>query len=1169
MRMTEYGVNVPDDLLKQLEEEQVVLFLGAGISKLAPSNLPDFVKLTKDICKEAGVPFSNKLSLDYNLSKVVKAGYDVHQRVLEKINPPDSKPNEWHENLLRWFGSDNSVRIVTTNFDPHLSTIAKQLGWTVPEYVAPAVPLGDKFQGIVYLHGRVDNKESIVVTGEDFGKAYLNYAWAARILQAMFAKYTVLFIGYSNRDPLVRYLTSGLSVCANKHYAFTGNDARREWDELDIVPILFEQSGSEKYKAMLYVAKDIAQQYCMSELEHEVRMRDLLTTKKETLLTPQDQDYLLRSLSKVNRQRHFCRYAAGELWFQWAIKHIKEVKLLFDPFTKTEDSSREYIAWIAESCLEKANGLLLQELTKQKLSYGLWYEIGSTICYRGINFSTEQLVTWIYILLRDATLPAHWELLQNMLIDKKVPFSSYLEWAIFSRLVKPMLQFDRSIYIEEGEKERPVHASIVIRSNDPKELCEYWQSVLRNRLPDIHDQVQSLVTTCLTEAYYMLIEQGGWSRELDEVSCHRETIVKKLGDEDFTHIRPMDPLLDAAVDLIQWYAEHHQASLEQLIVGWNDSKIPMLQRLSLYAVSLANWSEDKKCQWLLRKQILHWTVFYRESYQLLGSIFINLSPAIKEEVISTLLQLVYHDPDDGKLNHNRSLRTYYLLKSMAEKHSESKQLTAAVESVKTLLENAGIEYQTTDSDKETVTIDISALLDGNVISALQWYDEIALSDDFFSKNSNKEKFEIAFREKAAKELAWAISIADILWQQDNKNAHYLSRTLLGILGDAELTHEQQELLFKKIQNIVMLEHLGNAVASFLKSRSKRGFDEYAHQVVDELLNCVDYTLSWAIAVPFEKDPSRRWLDAAINHPVSDLTLVLLEVLSAQGKDEKYIVAVTERLSKLLDDNRNIAQITEVICASQAHFLYAMAPDWAITKILPLFDWCKSIEQAERAWDGFLFWGQISRRLIAPLLRHFVISVDFIDQIDAERYCEYLAWLTMSRYIEKPLAAKALGKVILKLNDQQRARYFSCIRLSGIKDKRYSHWVWNNILLPLLDMRSRMIIELTAGELLAMLRWIVEFTDYSAQLIEKIIGFSTDKIKECYQLNRFERVDICEKYPEDAAKLWIWLANSLTTGEFSNGIYGKIAEKLLGDKNISDKSKQQLKEALSRLGLSVT
>ena len=75
MRMTEYGVNVPDDLLERLEEDQLVLFLGAGISKDAPSNLPDFTKLTKDICKETGVSFTNKLSLDYNLSKVLKAGY--------------------------------------------------------------------------------------------------------------------------------------------------------------------------------------------------------------------------------------------------------------------------------------------------------------------------------------------------------------------------------------------------------------------------------------------------------------------------------------------------------------------------------------------------------------------------------------------------------------------------------------------------------------------------------------------------------------------------------------------------------------------------------------------------------------------------------------------------------------------------------------------------------------------------------------------------------------------------------------------------------------------------------------------------------------------------------------------------------------------------------------
>lgn len=1168
MRMTEYGVNVPDDLLKQLEEEQVVLFLGAGISKLAPSNLPDFTKLTKDICKEAGVPFSNKLSLDYNLSKVVKAGYDVHQRVFEKINPPGSKPNEWHETLLRWFGSADKVRIVTTNFDSHLSAAAEQLQWSMSEYVAPALPLGDHFQGIVYLHGRIDDKESIVVTGEDFGKAYLNYAWAARFLQDMFAKYTVLFIGYSNRDPLVRYLTSGLSVCTtNKHYAFTGSDALREWSELDIEPILFEQPKAERFTAMLHVAKDIAQQYCMSELEHEARMRDLLMTKKETLLSPQDQDYLLRSLTKANRRKHFCRYATGEIWLQWSIKHIKEVQVLFDPFAKPEESLRDYVSWIGGQCFEMANDLLLQEMVKLRLGSSLWHEISLVICYRELNITAERMISWIYVLLRDATQPAHWEVLQDILLSNKLSTNGQIRLVIFSQLLKPIMQLNKNILIESGLAERPVIATLAIRSNDPKELCEYWQTVLRSQLPHTYDQVQSLVTLYLTEAYYMLIEQGGWSREFDGVSCSRKTIVKEFKDNGFTHFEPMDPLLDAAVDLIQWYSAYNQVYLERLITSWNDSNIPMLKRLSLYAVSFASWSDEEKCQWLINNKVMEWNIYYNEPYQLLSSIFINLSPVIKEEVIRVLLQIIDHNANEGKLNRNRSIRTYYLLKAIIEKNGETMYLAAAMRTVKTLLENAGIEYQPADLAKQPITTDISALLAGNIITALQWYDEIVQQDNFF--NENKGKFESAFSEKAAKELDWAISLVDILWQQDNENAYYLSGGLLRVLGDAELTQEQQMLICQKIKRIARLERIGRDVACFLKSRSKKGFDEYSQQLIDELLDCVAYILDWAINVPFGKEPERRWLDTVINHPVSDLTFVLLQILSDHGKVEKYIAACTEYLSNLLRQN-NISQIIEVICASQVHFLYAIAPDWTTIKILPLYDWNNSTEQAERAWDGFLFWGRFTRNLIRPLLRHFVTTADFLELIDEERYCEYLACLTMSRYIERPFAPKTLGNVLFKLNAQQRGRYFSYIRshLSVIEDQHYGHWVWNSVILPLLGARRNMTMELTAGELMAMLGWVTEFKEYCLSLMEKLVSFSTIKIKECYQLNRFEKAELCEKYPEETAKLWIWLANSLTPGEVSNGIYGKIAKILLANGKVSAKVKKQLAEALSGLGLSI-
>jgi len=1162
MRMTEYGVNVPDHLLTQLEEEQLVLFLGAGISKIAPSNLPDFIKLTQDICKEAGVTFSRKLSLDYNLSKVSKtgSGYDVHQRVIEKMSPSKTKPNAWHETLLCWFGTESKVRIVTTNFDQHLSSATKQLGWALPEYVAPALPMGDNFHGIVYLHGRIDDKESIVVTGEDFGKAYLNYAWATRFLQAMFAKYTVLFIGHSNRDPLVRYLTSGLSVCTNKHYAFAANNARREWEELDIEPILFQQPGDEKYKAMLHVAKDIAQQYCMSELEHEARIRKLLTTKKDTLLTPQDQDYLLRSLTKTNRQIHFCRYADGQLWLQWAIKHIEEVKSLFDTFAKAENFPREYISWIGDQCFEKANGLLLQELTELKLGSDLWYEIGGAICYRKLNISTERLIAWIYVMLRDATLPGHWALLQEILECDNIPQNRHIGWMIFSRLTKPMIKLNKQVYQKDTAEERPVLVSIAIPSEDPGGLCEYWQTVLRNQLSDICDRVQGIVTLYLTDAYYMLIEQGAWSAELDEVSYGRATIIKEISNDGFTYVRPMDPLIDAAVDLIQWYSVHNQANLNQLIVGWNDSKIPILRRLSLYAVSLANWSEDDKCQWVLSKQLLHWEVYYSESYHLLSSIFANLSSAIKEEAIDALLQIMNDDAGGVNRNCNRRTQTYDLLKSMIGKDIDNPQLLAAIETVR-------VRYRSTDCIKPPAPIDVSALLSGDIIAAFHWYDEIAQLEDLFSENNEKEKFHVAFREKVSKEIEWAISVTGILWQRDNQNTYYLSSMLLNILSAAQLTHEQQQLLCKKIQGIVELQHIGNAVTSFLRKRADKGFDGYSDQSVDEMFKCVDFILKWAIDVPFSKDPARRWLDAVINHPVSDLIFVLLKILSDHGKDDKYIVAATERLSRLLQE-KNITKIAEVICASQVHFLYAIAPDWATTKVIPLFDWSKSTNQAERAWDGFLFWGHFTPNLLGQMLGNFVATANFLELVDQNRYCQSLAWLSMSHFVEKPFATKALGHVILKLNDEQRMKYFSylCSHLSDIQDQKYSHWVWNSVLLPLLRIRRRMTVELTSGELMAMLRWVAVFTDYCAPLIENMIIFSTVQVKECYNLNYFDKIEIYEKYPQETAKLWIWLAKSLTSGESSNHIYGKIAEKLLGNARVSTKVKQQLQESLIALGL---
>ena len=65
--------------------------------------------------------------------------------------------------------------------------LKQQFGSAFETFYAPALPLGDDFTGLVYLHGAAaKNAEQCVLTDEDFGRAYIIRGWATRFLEAMF-----------------------------------------------------------------------------------------------------------------------------------------------------------------------------------------------------------------------------------------------------------------------------------------------------------------------------------------------------------------------------------------------------------------------------------------------------------------------------------------------------------------------------------------------------------------------------------------------------------------------------------------------------------------------------------------------------------------------------------------------------------------------------------------------------------------------------------------------------------------------------------------------------------------------------------------------------------------------------------------------------------------------
>ncbi len=224
---TKDGPSLPIALLQALEDGQLVVFCGAGVSMRC--GLPDFRGLVLRICEELGRPmradeqdlFDNS-AFDAALGLIenrVGPG-PVRSAVRKILTLPQGADLKTHEALLQLAASsDRHVHLVTTNFDEAFERVAEGASLTVGSDYAPFLPLpGRKWSGIVHLHGGLEDPRntdgnSLVLTGADFGRAYITEGWASRFLTELFRRSkAILFVGYSVADPVVRYIVDAFAA---------------------------------------------------------------------------------------------------------------------------------------------------------------------------------------------------------------------------------------------------------------------------------------------------------------------------------------------------------------------------------------------------------------------------------------------------------------------------------------------------------------------------------------------------------------------------------------------------------------------------------------------------------------------------------------------------------------------------------------------------------------------------------------------------------------------------------------------------------------------------------------------------------------------------------------------------------------------------------------------
>ena len=556
-----------------------------------PAGLPDFRRLAELVSEGTGQSIGNAETEDQFLTRLKNRGTDVHQLAADILQRDNPEPTKLHLNLLRLFGEPKDVRAVTTNFDDLFERAAlDQFDGQPNIFQAPNLPLGNRFRGIVHLHGSVYEPEEMVLTSQDFGRAYLTEAdgWARRFLVDLFTNCTVLFVGYSHSDTIMTYLTPSLPPNDDqKRFALVGDqsDDPNHWHRMGIEPIAFHQTDANDFRGL---------DEAVAGLAHFMRRRVLDWEREITAVAsgspPIDDEsagIVDHALTDPVTTRFFVEAAEFPEWVEWLTRRDHLTAL----FTNAELSQQEQsLAWWLVSRFATTHDRVLFALIERydnRLSPTLWWQFNSQLHDSiGKSPDTAVLTRWVHFLA--SVIPT----------DAEDFALSYLAETCAS-----VGATDALLRVYEAMTDRLNQGLRSTRWNNSNRFHYVMQEMLsewiKPNLPDIAEPLLALTTMRLQERHAILTawERGDTTWHWDNSS--RSAIEPHEQDDGNQDI---GPLIDTARECLEWLATNAPLPGAAWCDRYVGSAAPLLRRLAVHAIAARNdLTADDKIAWLLER----------------------------------------------------------------------------------------------------------------------------------------------------------------------------------------------------------------------------------------------------------------------------------------------------------------------------------------------------------------------------------------------------------------------------------------------------------------------------------------------------------------------------------------------------------------------------------------
>ncbi len=1172
-------VNFPESLITALRDGQLVIFAGAGVSMGPPACLPSFTGLACQVAKKIGKDKEKSETEDQFLGRLKDTGADVHFCVAELLQQNNPKLTELHRNLLRFYNKAENVRIVTTNFDLLFEQAASALLNPVPqEFEAPVLPLGNRFQGIVHIHGSIKNPQEMVLTHRDFGRAYLTEAdgWARRFLVDLLTESAVLFVGYSHSDTIMTYLTPSLPRDDNnQRYVLTGskeNDAKR-WRALGIEPITFSQSDENDYSELDKTIKILADHIQRGILDWQREITEI--ANKPPPMDEESSGVITYALRERETTRFFTEAARSPNWISWLDERKYFEKLFADEdLTKRDDL---LAAWLAcHFTDEHADKLFLMiGHHNSKLNADFWHYLARQMHENSQSSpDKETLARWVffltssvpenekgYTLLFIAQHCANREALNSLLqIYYALTISCHF---IQSRF--PLPGFSK-------EQSADIRLNFVAEGHVLREL---WKKYLEPNIKHIAHSLLDITTRRLKERYYIFQSWKKVSYEFDPDSLNRPTIES---EESNDRHRGIDTLITIARECLEWLALERMDTVRLWSERYADSEVPLLRRLAVHTLSVqTDLSQQEKFDWLLEHVNLHQVAARHEIAQVVYDIYPAGTQEQREKLIQIILDYRWPDTEDIDKKNRTAYKHFQWLVRLIKADPSCSLANQAIAALQAKYPGFSIPEQPEHTEVVKVTSGIirgkpspwsvQEILDQ---SPSEWLPQALNQQPREYPDHPRDELIDNVEEATRKNSAWSLELVRHMVKQEEWNTLIWKGIIRG-WRTAEMDQDELGQAIKFLSCAELLEEYDEEIANALHEIITKNKTEPSRSTLIEANNLARQL--WDHISTNDNMSNYDSLMRAVNHPSGNLTLFWIQSIILWRKryqripdspNKKYRIEFTN----ILQDRTIRGKLGRTILVSQIHVMLVVDESWTLENLLPLLK--IDHEDFKSAWDGFLTWGHLTPQVAECLQETFIQALQRINHELAgdkqERFIEYYTAM-LGRF-----AKHAEDKWITKLfshsdNDIEVKHFFADVISRNLRNMNeiqqrecWQRWLrdyWKNRL-------QGFPAPLDDTEIETMTEWIVLLPAVFQEAVDLAIHMPNVSLRSGTIMINLADSELPAKYPKEVVKLLHHISMSespLYIWHSAENIIDKLHQIKL-DK----KTKNMLREIIAKKGL---